>query len=549
MPVQVQSRHRRLNIGNKQLQETQKDKGFVGTLKIADLIDLIQVCCLSSVSVAIRIAEATETGAIYIADGQIVHAATTVTEGEEALFEILSWPTGSFETLGEIAAPKQSIQKPYQHLLLEAARHSDEKRVSNPDQTQFCTSPGVSEKRQDDPTAAGPSEGEKNDELLFADSRDVSDNEPANKDRSQESGGLEAAGDTFDPLVDLVRVLVVDDSASMCRILTGIIEADDRLKVVGTAGNGEEALRLISELQPDVLTLDVNMPVMNGSTTLKHIMVRTPCPVVIISNPGEYGRLKIIDFLRLGAVDFIDKPSRSEDMENQKQRIHQSLHQASQAQLNRFSRGKAVHARIDQEKTLLSLRPDTPVVLVNSGAGGFAELFKIIPALPAAMPGVVIVRQSMSDGLAQTLVDYLDRRCPIAVRTVENETRLQAGCCYIAGDATPLIVEKRNQTLYLRFAENLNARGPEKEFDHLMQSMSAVFADQFMTIILSGARLTDPMPLLRTQGNGRRVLLQAPETALIPKPLQKILKADRTVRGVPPVQLADQIQHFVNRVI
>ena len=86
---------------------------------------------------------------------------------------------------------------------------------------------------------------------------------------------------------DRLRVLIVDDSPIMRKILSSMLTASNRVKVVGMASNGEEAISLIDELSPDLVTLDVNMPVMDGTSTIKHIMIKKPCPVVIMSNPGE----------------------------------------------------------------------------------------------------------------------------------------------------------------------------------------------------------------------------------------------------------------------
>ena len=106
------------------------------------------------------------------------------------------------------------------------------------------------------------------------------------------------------------RLLVVDDSKIMRRLIAGLFEADDKIQVVGEATDGIEALASVSRLDPDVVTLDINMPGMDGLTTLKHLMIRNPKPTVMLSTLTQEGAKTTFDALRYGAVDFIAKPTR-----------------------------------------------------------------------------------------------------------------------------------------------------------------------------------------------------------------------------------------------
>ena len=199
------------------------DQGFVGTLKNIQLSDLIQMCCLSPISMAIRVKQEPMEGTVFIHDGDIIHAVCGGRTGEEAFYDILGWKHGHFETLGSRSVPERTIQKAWQSLLMEAARRIDE-------------------------------ESAEEDERI-----------PGTEDTDSESGA-----DKTDP----VKVLVVDDSAMMCKALEKIICSGKKATVIGSAKNGEEALEKINQLKPDLITLDVNMPVMDGSTALKHIIDR-----------------------------------------------------------------------------------------------------------------------------------------------------------------------------------------------------------------------------------------------------------------------------------
>lgn len=214
-----------------------KEDGFAGTLKNIDLTDLLQMCCLSCSSMTILVKKGADHGMIYIRDGQIIHAQYRSIAGVEAFFDILSWESGSFETLDFISVDNETIKQNYQYLLMEAARRIDEKF-----------------EKKDLSKAKHPE-------------TDLSD-------------------------TGKIRVLIVDDSAMMRRILTDIFSHNQQIVVAGTAKNGEEALEQIDLLSPDLITLDVNMPVMRGDTALKHIMIKSPSPVVIISSVGDRSKLK-----------------------------------------------------------------------------------------------------------------------------------------------------------------------------------------------------------------------------------------------------------------
>ena len=234
------------------------DSGFAGTLKNIQLNDLIQMCCLSASSLCMRVSKGQRQGTIYIVEGEIIHAACGETVGEEAFYQILGWQTGSFESIEVSSTPERTIDKNYHFLVMEAARRVDEQNL----------------KRTENDTA----------------------------------NAADGRGD------DRLKVLIVDDSPMMRKILSSILTTSNKIDVVGMAGNGKEAIAMIDELSPGLVILDVNMPVMDGTSTIKHIMIKKPCPVVIMSNPGDALSKKIFNFLELGAVDFIGKPIKSHDI-------------------------------------------------------------------------------------------------------------------------------------------------------------------------------------------------------------------------------------------
>jgi two-component system chemotaxis response regulator CheB len=280
-----------------------KEEGFEGTLKNFRLTDLVQMCCMSSATTTIRVTQDSQQGTIIIKGGEIIHAVCDETVGEEAFFQIMSWKRGCFETLKVGSVPEKTIEKDWEFLLMEGACMGDE---------QAMTDHRVGQAEEKVPAA---------------------------------------------PRQENVRVLIVDDSPLMCRVLQELLTADEEISVVGVAHDGEEALKKIDELKPTLITLDVNMPVMDGGTALKHIMIKNPCPIVVISRLGSKPPENILDFLRLGAVDFLSKPKKSEEMGHHHQQLIERIKQAAKVRISNFKRVKSPKVRLEAKDSFGGQNP------------------------------------------------------------------------------------------------------------------------------------------------------------------------------------------------
>jgi len=382
-----------------------QQQGFTGTLNNIELIDIIQMCCLSATSMMIQVKQNSRQGVIVISDGEIVHAVCEGRVGEAAFYDIVSWEGGDFRTLGQSSETIISIQKACQFLLIEAARLKDEKTLQG-------------------------------DVIIGA----------------QETLAVSETVATHNLQPDKRRVLIVDDSAMMCKVITRLLSESDLIEVIGTAQNGEEALEKIDALKPDVITLDVNMPVMGGGTALKHIMLKNPCPVVIISSIDHKGLQNILDFLRLGAVDFIGKPVMTADMAAQGELLVQRICVAASAHVENFQLVKAPPVlsdknRADKQSPLCNeISYSSPaLVIINSGIGGYAELIRLIPRLNNKMRAAVIALHTMPPEFVNPFCEYLNERSltdvfPLLPPGIDSKgertdvsppVMLKMGSCYI----------------------------------------------------------------------------------------------------------------------
>lgn len=474
------------------------EKGFAGRLTNIRLSDLIQMCCASGVSTVIQVRKNRTVGTIFIEEGEIIHADCGDTEGLMAFYKIFSWQSGSFETLGDVAVPKTTIDKNWQYLLMEGHRRMDEAQAAS-----------FAENRddRDEPNESDTSELAEDCLKLSTEEIETDENEITKIGGVAEPGG--APESSHAPL----RVLIVDDSAVMCRALTEMLASEEGIHVVGTARNGEEALERIDRLRPDLITLDVNMPVMDGSTALKHIMIRNPCPVVIVSAVNQRRESNILNFLLLGAVDYIQKPVRGEVMA--RQRLIHSVRRAAGARTDRFRRARPPGIVPEAPVQAEPLMPHQSLVLVFSGAGGYAELVKILSLLPAGFSGAVVAMQTMSPSFREPFAAYLDRRCHIQVRLLPDAMGIRQGYCYLASDDRPLCLHGEGERYTL--SEDLSAASMP---DMLLTSAAETFPGRLLVVLLSGADTGSLSGLREIRKRGGRIISQDIRECIVSQPLE-----------------------------
>ena len=250
------------------------------------------------------------------------------------------------------------------------------------------------------------------------------------------------------------RILVVDDSKLFRRIIRQIIESDDTLEVVGEAANGHEALQLNQELRPDLITLDVNMPGMGGASALKRFMLTHPCPVVIVSNLSNRSQETIIEFLRLGAVDFLVKPRNEQDPEEVRQHYLKTLHDAATAHIEQFRRLAPSLSPPSQNQTYRQRVPCQNLGILISGAGGIAELFSLLSQIPSDFGGTLIILQTMPAELLRPLVGYLNTICSIPVIRGSHQTPLLSRQCILTPSGASWNMEPQDNGFVLATAQS-----------------------------------------------------------------------------------------------
>lgn len=305
-----------------------------------------------------------------------------------------------------------------------------------------------------------------------------------------------------------VRTLIVDDSASMRAALNRILSADPDIEVVGMAPEPHAARAMINELSPDVITLDVEMPGMDGLSFLEKIMRLRPMPVVMCSTLTARGAEVTIEALRLGAVDCIGKPSGN------------ALEMANNAELLCSTVKSAARSSVRPTATIAPAAPARTtgpqrdmVIAIGSSTGGVEALFTIISSLPADCPPVLVV-QHMPAAFTASFAARLDRDCAVRVTEAQDGTPIERGTVYIApgGERHMELAGGLGGRIKLRRGDPVTGHRPS--VDVLFRSVAPLGASA-IGLILTGMGSDGAEGLLAMRQAGARTLGQSRETCVV----------------------------------
>lgn len=338
-----------------------------------------------------------------------------------------------------------------------------------------------------------------------------------------------------------IRLLIVDDSRLIRTAVRRLFESDGQVQVVGEAANGKEALALLPNLKPDVITLDITMPEMDGLTTLKHIMIKHPTPTVMFSALTREGATETFDALRFGAIDFMPKPSQSrgEDIAEQERLILQKVKVAAGVETGAI--------RLLRTRRADTPRPSAPhtdvdgVVVLGASEGGYGALLKIIPQLPPDLPVAYLVVLYAEPEHVQAFADYLAANCAIHVAPAVNGAPLQTGTCYLASGHAYTTLDNGGGAVHLNvhpspFPERRGA------INMLMLSVSEIMPQQAVGILLSGRGQDGAEGAAEIHRVGGTVIVQEPCTCLYQEMAQAALRTGRADHVCSDLDIASAIK-------
>jgi two-component system chemotaxis response regulator CheB len=306
-----------------------------------------------------------------------------------------------------------------------------------------------------------------------------------------------------------IRVLIVDDSALIRKLLTAVLSEDADIEVVGTAPDPYAARELIKALNPDVVTLDVEMPRMNGLDFLRKIMELRPIPVIMISGLTQAGTEITLEALEIGAVDFVSKPSDLGAMEELGNELIPKIKAAARTRL---------HRRVTPEQSAPSrkapLGPSDKIIAIGASTGGVEALKALLMQLPSDIPPVLIT-QHMPERFTEAFARRLDVECPMRVSEAKNNQNIERGHVYIAPGGHHLELARRGAVLYCSLNDNALVSGHRPSVDVLFSSVARTVGSKAIGVILTGMGRDGASGLLAMRQAGCQTFGQDENTSLI----------------------------------
>ena len=310
----------------------------------------------------------------------------------------------------------------------------------------------------------------------------------------------------------MIRVLVVDDSAFMRRSISTLIEKDDQIKVVGIAVNGQDALTKIKDLDPDVVTMDVEMPVMDGITALSNIMKSEPLPVIMVSSLTHQGADTTLRALEIGAVDFIAKEASSSlsNLDSFSKEIIAKIHTFSRRKAfmrlvkrrqdkktaQAPSSGTLARQGLSPQKTgaaapgSATARPrprrNCDIVAIGVSTGGPPAVQKVLEGLPADFPASILIAQHMPAAFTGPFAKRLDGLCQLTVKEAEHGERLRSGHVYICPGGKHLRIERDGGFFIASVAEEPKEAIYKPSANELMESAGLAMGPRALGVMLTG---------------------------------------------------------------
>ena len=344
-----------------------------------------------------------------------------------------------------------------------------------------------------------------------------------------------------------VKVMIVDDSAFMRFAIAQQLNEHPEITVIGTASNGKEALKLIPKLQPDVITLDVEMPHMDGLTTLRHIMSDFPRPVIMFSSLTKEGAAETIQALMLGAVDFIPKPANRTDISAVMSDMTRKIVQAAKAKVKFVRLQPAIPvaaARNNQPSKKLGVYHKTaPVVLIGSSTGGPGALSEVVPALPADFPSPVLIVQHMPSGFTHSLSERLNSISQLHVKEAEPGDSLMVGQVVLAPGGFHMTIDE-NEKIALN--QKPTVHGVRPAVDVTLTSLIQRFGKNIIAVIMTGMGSDGTHGTSLLHSDGGYVIAEHESTCVVWGMPRSVVEANAADAVLPRPQIASAIEEAVH---
>ncbi|MFC7372191.1 chemotaxis response regulator protein-glutamate methylesterase [Fictibacillus iocasae] len=347
-----------------------------------------------------------------------------------------------------------------------------------------------------------------------------------------------------------INVLVVDDSAFMRKYISDILASDKRIAVIGTARNGIDAFEKVKQLTPDVVTMDVEMPVMDGLDAVKLIMKECAVPVIMLSSSTKKGADSTIQAMSFGAVDFIEKPSGaiSLDLKKIQDELIEKVMMAAfiKPAESHLHDGKTDLSPAPPEKTRKNKKQGTPVVLIGTSTGGPRALQTVLSSLPGDLDAPVAVVQHMPAGFTASLAQRLDSLSELRIKEAEHLEVLNKGSVYIAPGGYHLTLQEVSGQLVAHLDKEEPILGHRPSVNALFESAAQLHDYRKVAVVMTGMGSdgTEGLHKLKQSGN-TAVIAESEESCVVYGMPKSVVSAGLAKKIVHVNHIAMHILHVL----
>jgi two-component system chemotaxis response regulator CheB len=345
-----------------------------------------------------------------------------------------------------------------------------------------------------------------------------------------------------------IRVLVVDDSAFNRKTISDMLEKSPEIEVIGTANDGEEGLKKAFALRPDVVTLDLEMPKMDGFSFLRILMAKMPMPVIVVSSRDDDAN--VFKALEFGAVDFLAKPTAriSRDLLNIEKDILSKVKVVSELKMDNVRKrivdtGRDLPRRADKQSSFLPPMETGgfDVVAIGSSTGGPPALQSIFKSLPKDLPLAVVVSQHMPPGFTRAFADRLNRLSDIDIKEAEDGDQLAKGRIFIAPGGAHMTFSRKKGGVYVNILDKNVDDMYAPSVDKMFSSAAEIFEDRSIGLVLTGMGSDGKKGVVDIKDANGFVMAESEDTAIVYGMPNEAVKTGKVDKILPLDRISGEI--------